>query len=210
MLGTFGIRLGGTDLDRLLSLDAAMPALGLGSQLATKSLPMPRGLFSDLATWSTIHTLYTPAALRLARELHEDAVEPAKTARLKTVLEKRLGHRVAMSVEAAKIALSDADEAPIDLGFVEPGLEPVAARDGFDDAVRAERQRMADATRETLRRSGLGPDGVDTVFLTGGSSRVPAFRKAIGSVVSPSKFARGDDMLSVALGLTAEAMLRYG
>jgi hypothetical protein len=47
------------------------------------------------------------------------------------------------------------------------------------------------------------------VFLTGGSARVPALRKAIASVAPPSRFARGDDLLSVAQGLTEEARLRY-
>ncbi|MBL9011805.1 MAG: Hsp70 family protein [Alphaproteobacteria bacterium] len=209
ILANFGIRLGGTDLDRHLSLEAAMPMLGLGSSLHTKNLPMPRQLFADLAHWPTINQLYTPEARRMVRELHADAVEPQKTARLKTVVEKQLGHRLALSVEAAKIALSAAPEAAIGMDFIEPGLAAPADRDRFDDAVAGERARLAAAVRETLTRAGVAPDSVGTVFLTGGSSRVPALRKAIASVVSPSKFAGGDDLLSVALGLTEEARLRY-
>ncbi len=209
ILANYGIRLGGTDLDRHLSLDAAMPALGLGTSLHTKNLPMPRQLFSDLAHWPTINQLYTPANRRIVRELHADAVEPAKTARLKAVVERHLGHRLALSVEAAKIALSGADDVPIDMGFIEPGLSTPASRDGFEDAVAGERERMAAAVRETLKRSGIAANDIGTVFLTGGSSRVPALQKAIASVVSPNKFASGDDMLSVALGLTEEARLRY-
>ena len=38
---------------------------------------------------------------------------------------------------------------------------------------------------------------------------MPVLRKAIASVVDPARFARGDDLLSVALGLTEEARLRY-
>ena len=96
------------------------------------------------------------------------------------------------------------------MGFIEPGLAAPAGGDRFDDAVAGERSRMAAAVRETLTRAGIAADEIGTVFLTGGSSRVPALRKAIASVVSPSKFAGGDDMLSVALGLTEEARLRYG
>lgn len=209
ILANFGIRLGGTDLDRLLSMDAAMPFLGFGSMLIGKDLPMPRGIYAELATWSRIHTLYTPANRRMVTEALADAREPVKIARLKAILDRQLGHRLALAVESAKIALSATDEAPIAMDYVEKGLAATATRDRFDDAVHAERARMADAVRETLKRSGLGADGVDTVFLTGGSSRVPAFRKAIGSVISPNKFAAGDDMLSVALGLSAEAGLRY-
>ena len=209
ILANFGIRLGGTDLDRHLSLEAAMPMLGLGSSLHTKNLPMPRQLFADPAHRPTINQPSTPAARRMGRELHADAGEPQKTARLKTVVEKQLGNRLALSVEAAKIALSAAPEAAIGMDFIEPGLAAPADRDRFDDAVAGERARLAAAVRETLTRAGVAPDSVGTVFLTGGSSRVPALRKAIASVVSPSKFAGGDDLLSVALGLTEEARLRY-
>jgi hypothetical chaperone protein len=209
ILANFGIRLGGTDLDRHLSLDAAMPVLGLGTNLKTKNLPMPRQLFTDLAHWPSINNLYTPANRRIVNELHADAVEPEKTARLKALVDGHLGHRLAFAVEATKIALSATSEASIDMDFIQPGLSAPADRDRFDDAVAGERARMAAAVRETLKRAGIAPHDVGTVFLTGGSSRVPALKKAIASVVSPNKFASGDDMLSVALGLTEEARLRY-
>ncbi len=210
ILANFGIRLGGTDLDRHLSLDAAMPALGLGSSLRTKRLPMPRQLFSDLAWWPTINNLYTPQTRRAVRELNADAAEPEKTRRLLNVAQNHLGHRIAISVEAAKIRLSEADETPIDMTYVEPGLAPLASRDSFDDAVGVERERMAKAVRETLARAGVAPQAIGATFLTGGSSRVPALRKAIASVVPPATFRTGDDLLSVALGLTEEARLRHG
>lgn len=210
ILANYGIRLGGTDLDRHLSLEASMPELGLGTFLHTKNLPMPRQLYTDLAHWPTINQLYTPATRRIVRELEADAVEPAKARRLRTVIEKHLGHQLAFAVEAAKIALSGADEAPVEMGFIEPGLTASATRDGFEDAVRGERTRMAAAVAETLKRAGTPAEEIGTVFLTGGSSRVPVVRKAIASVVSPNKFRAGDDMLSVAMGLTEEARLRYG
>jgi len=210
ILANFGIRLGGTDLDRHLSLEAAMPALGLGTNLHTKNLPMPRQLFTDLAHWPTINQLYTPSVRRMVRELEADAVDPAKAKRLRTVIEKHLGHQLAFAVEAAKIALSAEDEVALEMGFIEPGLTASATRDGFEDAVQTERARMAAAVRETLKRAGTTVEEIGTVFLTGGSSRVPVVRKAIASVVSPNKFRAGDDMLSVAMGLTEEARLRYG
>ncbi len=210
ILASFGIRLGGTDLDRQLSLEAVMPVLGLGSLLHNKNLPMPRSLYRDLADWPSINQLYTPANRRLLRELHDDAQEPAKLARLQTIVTQQLGHRLALAVEAAKITLSDRPSAAIDMDFVETGLVAPARRDLFEDAVAGDRARLAEAVRETLRRAGLAADDLGSVFLTGGSSRVPVLRKAIASVVDPAKFVAGDDLLSVAHGLTEEARLRFG
>src|SRR6185437_2475505 len=41
ILANDGVRVGGTDFDSLLSLDAVMPLLGLGTRLVEKNLPMP-------------------------------------------------------------------------------------------------------------------------------------------------------------------------
>lgn len=210
ILANFGVRLGGTDLDRHLSMDAAMPLLGLGSMLITKNLPTPRGLYADLAHWPLINQVYTAANRQAAHDMLSDAREPQKLRRLKTVLERHLGHRLALSVEAAKIVLSAENETGIAMDFIEDGLAAPATRDGFDDAVADERARLTAAVDETLKRAGLNGTALDVVFLTGGSARVPAIRKAIAASVSPEKFARGDDLLSVALGLTEEARLRYG
>src|SRR5262249_48367583 len=45
ILANAGTRVGGTDFDSLLSLDAVMPMLGLGSGLIKKNLPMPNALY---------------------------------------------------------------------------------------------------------------------------------------------------------------------
>jgi hypothetical chaperone protein len=47
------------------------------------------------------------------------------------------------------------------------------------------------------------------VFLTGGSSRVPAVRTAIARAAPSVRIATGSDLLSVALGLTHEATRRF-
>jgi hypothetical chaperone protein len=55
-----------------------------------------------------------------------------------------------------------------------------------------------------------GVDTVDTVFMTGGSSLVPAVEAVLRDELPDAAIKRGDDFLSVALGLTLEAQRRYG
>ena len=59
ILGFTGVHIGGTDFDTLLSLDSVMPALGLGTYLIRKNLPMPNALYFQLSTWATINFTYT-------------------------------------------------------------------------------------------------------------------------------------------------------
>jgi hypothetical chaperone protein len=210
ILANTGVRVGGTDFDRNLSMGAVMPLLGLGTELIDKSLPMPKSTYADLAWWATINLNYTSKVIREAEEVHRLAVEPAKTARLLTVLTKHLGHRIAFAVEAGKISLTEAQKVAIALGFIEAGLEASATRTGFEEAIEREMMRLRIAVWDCLALADLADSDVDTVFMTGGSSLVPAVEAVIAQEVPNAAIRRGDDFLSVALGLTLEAQKRYG
>jgi hypothetical chaperone protein len=108
-------------------------------------------------------------------------------------------------VEEAKIALSDAAVAEVSLGFLESGLTAPARRAGFDRSIATHAGRLQAAASDCIARAGLGPAAIDTVFLTGGSSRVPAVRAAIARAAPAARLASGSDFLSVALGLTGIA-----
>ena len=209
ILANTGVRVGGTDFDRNLSMEAVMPALGLGTELINKNLPMPRSIFADLAWWPTINLCYTPKIVREAQELHRLAVEPQRTARLLTVLTKHLGHHIAFAVERAKIELTAAQKADISLVLVEAGLKAPTTRETFDEAIDAELMRLRLSVWNCLALAGVDADGIDTVFMTGGSSLVPAVEAVLRDEIPNAAIKRGDDFLSVALGLTLAAQSRY-
>jgi len=209
ILANAGVRVGGTDFDTLLSLDAVMPALGLGTHLINKDLPMPRALYFELATWATINFTYTHGNEREVRALVADSREPEKTRRLLRTLQDRLGHRIAFSVEDAKIVLSDREHVGVDLGFVEGGLMTDVTRAGFESMIDEKAGRLFRTAATCIVDAGLEPADIQTIFFTGGSSRVPAVRAAISRAAPEAKPATGSDLLSVALGLTREAERRF-
>jgi hypothetical chaperone protein len=182
-----------------------MPLIGLGTQLVEKNLPMPVALYHELATWATINFVYTYKNERELEELLTLAAEPEKVERLKNLVHRRLGHRLAFAVEDAKIALSAADSASLTLGFLEPGLAVTATRPDFDRAIKARTDRLYRTARDCIAAAGLRPAAIDTIFLTGGSSRVPTVRTAIARAAPSARVASGSDLLSVALGLTQMA-----
>jgi hypothetical chaperone protein len=201
MLASTGVRVGGTDLDTALSLASVMPLLGLGTQLVEKNLPMPNALYHQVATWATINFAYTYRNERELAELASLACEPEKVARLLKLLQQGLGHRLAFTVEDAKIALSSDDRVAIPLAFLEAGLSAVATRRAFDRAIGGATDRLHKAAGDCIAAAGLKADAIETIFLTGGSSRVPAVRKAVARAAPAARIAGGSDLLSVALGL---------
>lgn len=210
ILANDGARIGGTDFDALLSLEAVMPALGLGTRLIEKNLPMPNSLYIELANWPTINFAYTFKNERLLLELIRGAREPEKVERLLKVVRARLGHRIAFAVEDAKIALSDTESAALPLDFIESALEAVATRAGFDRAISEKTARLNKLAAQCIKDAGLAPPAINTIFFTGGSGRVPAVRQAIMRAAPDARATEGSDFLSVALGLTREAQKRFG
>jgi len=209
ILANAGVRVGGTDFDALLSLDAVMPMLGLNTQLIKKDLPMPRAVYVELATWATVNFTYTYRNEREVRSLVADSREPEKTFRLLRTLQNRLGHRIAFSVEDAKIALTDRESVRVDLEFIEGGLVTDATRGGFDRVIKDNTERLFRTAAICIADAGLNPTDIRTIFFTGGSSRVPAVRAAISRAAPEAEPATGSDLLSVALGLTREAERRF-
>jgi len=205
VLANAGVRVGGTDFDTALSLAAVMPLLGLGSKLVEKNLPMPNAPYHELATWPTINFAYTYKNERALAELASLAREPKKVERLLKIVRQRLGHRLAFAVEDAKIALSAEQRAAVPLSFLEASLAITATRVGFDRAIDARLDRLHKTASDCIVAAGLKPPAIDTIFLTGGSSRVPSVRAAIGRAASSARLAGGSDLLSVALGLTQMA-----
>ena len=210
ILANAGARIGGTDFDALFNLAIVMPHLGLGTELIAKRLPMPRGPYAELATWSTINFAYTPRNERLLVELVAGAREPKKVARLLKVVRERLGHRIALTVEDAKIALSETERTVMPLDFIEAALEAVATRAAFDQAIADKTARLHKVAAQCIADAGLTPADINTIFFTGGSGRVPAVRTAILRAAPGARATEGSDFLSVALGLTREAQKRFG
>lgn len=210
ILANDGVRIGGTDFDRLLSLEAVMPHLGYRSPLLRQGLLTPNHLFVDLATWAKINFLYSPAILADVERLVKEAQHPQLIRRLVTVLEQHLGHALAMKVEEAKIGLSSAATVDVDLSIVEKGLDVPATRGQLTRAVTDPVERLAAMTKDCLRQAGLRGDQVDAIFLTGGSTLLPAVRGAITGALPEARVVEGDKFGAVGLGLTIEAGRRYG
>ena len=140
ILANDGVRIGGTDFDRLLSLGVVMPLFGFGSAMKREGLDVPSRYFHDLATWSNINRMYEPGVIADIRQVRHQAGEPLLLDRLLRVVDEQRGHTLAMEVEEAKIALSDSRRADIPLEWVAPGL---AAAIGRPDLVSHTRQLAA-------------------------------------------------------------------
>ncbi|HWK43326.1 MAG TPA: Hsp70 family protein [Stellaceae bacterium] len=209
ILANDGVRIGGTDFDRLLSLAAVMPHLGYQSPMLRPGLLAPNGYYVDLATWSRINFLYAPKVLAELRQVRHEARRPALFDRLIQVIAERRGHTLAIDVEAAKIGLSEAAETALSLDWVEPGLAVTITRTAFERATGTLASGIAARIALCLAQAGLTADRISTVFLTGGSTLLPHVRAGILAAVPAARVVEGDKFGSVGLGLTLRARRLY-
>lgn len=208
ILANEGVRVGGTDFDRDFSLAGIMPLLGYGSAMQRPGLAAPNGYFADLATWSKINFLYTPKMLAEIHQVRRESACPELIDRLIRVIERRRGHTLAIEVERAKITLSQAPYAEIELGWIEDGLAPAIGLATLETATATLAQRIAERVQRCLRQAGLEAAGIDAVFLTGGSTLLPHVRRSIVRELPAARVVDGDKFGSVGLGLTIDALRR--
>ena len=209
ILANDGIRVGGTDFDRLLSLAEVLPHLGYLSPTKGGLGTMPRHYYLDLATWHRINFLYTQRVAADLKALRLDAVRPELIDRMMTVVSGRHGHALAMAVEAAKIELSGAPVARLQMSGLTGGPNPLTRRDGFEQAVAAPVTRIAQTIQAVLLQADLDASQIGTVFMTGGSSGLPILQSLIGAALPQARLATGDMLGSVGTGLALDARRRF-
>ena len=178
-----GMRLGGTDFDKALSLAHVMPLLGRGGAVrdtfGSGTSIAPAALFNDLASWEKIAFLYTPATLRVARDMRRLAVDPDPFARLEAVLEEETGHDIAFAVEAGKIAANAGSDVGTDLSIVEPGLAAPFGPGALTAELGDMAARIAEGAVATVLDAGLTPDRIAQVVHVGGSSLMSVVSDAV-------------------------------
>lgn len=209
ILANSGVHIGGTDFDRKFSLHTVMPHMGYETML-TNGMVMPKSEFHTLATWHLINTLYNAKSVNAIRDLYMSAKDQSLTRRLLKTVTEQLGHEVANQVEHAKIKLTEKTQHVIALDFVEEDWSIPLSGAQLDLSIARELDRIFIVASETVKQGGVGLEDIDTIFLTGGSTALPAFETRIAQMFPASKVAHGDKFSSVASGLGLTARSRYG
>jgi len=200
-----GVRVGGTDFDRKLSIDHIMPLLGKGSQIrkafGDETMTAPNAIFHNLATWQKIPFMYTGETRREASELLKYAAEPQRLKRLKETLEHELGHDLAFAAERGKIAANKAD-ATIDLSVLEPHLSAPLSQAALGHSLQALTSRIQTAAADTLSQASLAPAQIDSLIFVGGSSLMAVVEATLQAQFPTAKPHRTSAFTAVIEGLT--------
>ncbi len=201
VLATTGVHIGGTDFDHKLSLERVMPLLGY-RHLGPEGREVPSRIFFELSTWHLIHWLYQPRALAQAQALWTNYADIRLHQRLMRVLQQRQGHHIAHEVEQAKIRCSQTDaDAVMDLSYVQAGLTAPMTVAGMQEQLHTLLERTVACARECVSKAGISTSALDAIYLTGGSSALRPFQRALQAAFAGVPLVEGDLFGGVASGL---------
>lgn len=209
ILGSDGVGIAGDALDARVLHNVVAPMLGMGSTYRAmfgRELEVPVWIFAKLRRWHHLSFLKTKKNLDLIAEIASQADEPEKIEALQHILEYDLGYHLYRAVERAKVALSGADTTRFE--FADPPLLSIAAditRGRFEEWIAEETTAMAECVDRLLAKTGVAAKDVDQVFMTGGTSFVPAVRRIFDDRFGAAKIRAGGEMISVATGLALRA-----
>ena len=207
VLGSHGIRMGGTDFDRLLSLAHVMPLLGRGGAVRDVFGPgtsvAPQAIYNDLATWEKIAFLYSPETRRLVADLARQGVDREAFARLSEVIEMELGHDIAFAVEAGKIGANDDGTASVDLAGVDPGLAVPLDRGALVATLSDPVTQIRAAAREAIGDRDRAE--IASLVLVGGSALMRSVTDALAEDFPRARLDRAAAFTAVSDGLALAA-----
>ncbi len=208
ILGHDGVDVAGDAFDGKIVRHKVAPLLGRGTEFESlygRRLPVPGWIYVHLERWHHVSFLKSPRTMQLLLDLRREAVERGKLDALVRIVEEDLGFVLYRAVERAKRELSEQGATRLRLEHDVLTLDAEITRAEFDGWIADELAKIAGCVDRLLARTGLTPAQVDRVFMTGGSSFVPAVRALFEQRFGADKLRGGQELTSVASGLALRA-----
>jgi hypothetical chaperone protein len=211
IIASHGVRVGGTDFDRSISISEVMPLLGRGAEvrnaMGSGRHVAPNAIFNDLATWQKIPFVYTPDNRRMTSDFAKLGITPALFDRLKLVLDMELGHDIAFAVESGKIKINrpDINNAGIDLRVIESGLWAEFSKATMGAVLADHAAQIKACAAQTLAMADIAPDRIGKVVFVGGSSLLEVIEQMMIAMFPDADLERAEAFTAVADGLAIAA-----
>jgi hypothetical chaperone protein len=208
ILGHDGVGVAGDAFDGKIVRHRIAPLLGRGSEFESlygRRLPVPGWIYQHLERWHHVSFLKSPRTMQLLLDLRREAVAPEKLDALVRIVDLDLGFLLYRAVERAKRELSEREATRLRLEHDAIALDAELTRAEFEGWIAEELEKIATCVDRLLARTGVAPRQIDRVFMTGGSSFVPAVRAIFEQRFGAEKLRGGQELTSVASGLALRA-----
>lgn len=198
-----GVGLAGDTFDYRIIDNVVSPQLGKHATYASwgKELPIPLHYFTSFSRWNELSMMNRPSVLKALREFADASKDHRQLEAFIALIESGAVYGLYQAVAGAKAALSSADKAAFSFAVEGVSIARTITRKEFETWIAEDLEKLDEAITTVLARAGTRAEGIDRVFLTGGTSHVPAVRALFRRRFGDERVESGDELISIAKGL---------
>ncbi|EJZ22933.1 Hsp70 family protein, partial [Rhizobium sp. Pop5] len=202
-IGHSGVGVAGDHFDYRMIDNIVAPQIGKGSHFKSfdKILEVPSNYYSSFGRWNQLSIFKTTREFEDLKKLVRTSLEPEKLEIFIDLIDHDEGYPLYQAVSATKMALSTSEEAPFDFAPLGRGGHRSIKRSDFEGWIAEDLARIEGALDDVLEKTETKPADIDKVFLTGGTSFVPAVRRIFTERFERDRIESGGELLSIAHGL---------
>jgi hypothetical chaperone protein len=202
-LGHGGVGIAGDRFDYRIIDHVVLPQLGKGTTYRSmgKNLELPRSCFASFAHWHELSVMKTSRSFRELKEVAVFSDAPELVRRFIRLVESDQGYTLYKAVSDVKEALSSAEVARFSFKAAGFEIDSNVTRKDFESWIEPELEGIEEALEEALANASVSHRDIDRVFLTGGSSFVPAVRRIFERRFGADRVDAGNEFVSIANGL---------
>jgi hypothetical chaperone protein len=202
-LGHSGVGVAGDRFDYRIIDRVVLPQLGKGTTYRSmgKDLELPRSCFSSFANWHELSIMKTSRGFKDLLEVARFSNEPERVQRFIRLVQSDQGYPLYKAVSDAKEALSRDEATRFSFHAGDFEIESTITRAEFEKWIEEELEAIEGALDQVLANASIAVGDVDRVFLTGGSSFVPAVRRIFERRFGADRIESGNEFVSIANGL---------
>jgi len=213
ILSVGGVYIGGDSFDSEIMWQKISTYFGKGVEYkamgSEKPITMPLHLIKTLCQWHHIPQLKKRDTLEFIKQVLYSTENKLPIERLLSLIRDNFGFMLFQSIEKAKCELSAINNSQIIFKEGNLSIREEINRKEFEEIIYDKIFQVTQAIQETLLKSELPAEKIDSVFITGGSSHIPCIRKIFEMQFGKDKMQCQDAFTSVAYGLGVSASMTF-
>ena len=205
VLGLGGVYIAGDKLDSQVMWEKVAHHFGRNARykaFATEQwTEIPDSLIYTLSQWHRIPLLRTRQNRELIRIIKRSTDKPQEIQNLENIIEENFGFALFQAIEQAKCDLSNATQTEIRFCEADLELNEALTKSEFEQINHNNFKKIEACIDDVLSQCGLNFEQIDTVSLTGGTSKIPYIQKLFTDRFGMDKTQNHNAFTSVAHGL---------
>ncbi len=211
VLSLGGVYVAGDKFDAQIMWDKVAQHFGRYARYKTLGkeewVNVPKSIVHTLCQWHRIPLLRTRKTREHLRLIKDSTDDRKAIQQLEDIIDDNFGFFLFQAIEKAKCELSDQEQTCI--SFVERDLmiREELDKQEFETINQDNVSQIANCIDQVVAQSGLTPSQIDSVFLTGGTSRIPLIQSLFAERFGRQKLEQKNAFTSVVHGLGSSVPL---